>query len=86
VSTSDKLRDPDIGTIVLASTAFTRDKNDKLLFHQHFQEQAGISQHIAQVQTVFQTGQARPVQSKSLSHQHGISRVRPKISAIGSTT
>ena len=56
VGASDEDGGSDVGIIVLASAAFARDKNDKLLFHRLFPEWAGVSQHITRVQAVFETG------------------------------
>src|SRR5271156_3784110 len=86
VGACDERGDPDVGTIVLAGAAFARDKNDELLFHRRFRERAGVSQYIARVQALFETGQARPVRPKSLGRQRGVSGVRPKVRAVSSIT
>jgi hypothetical protein len=82
----NKHRDLDIGAIVLAGAVFARDKNNELLFHWRFQEWTGVSQHIAWVQAVFETGQAQPVWPKSLDRQRCVSRVRPEVGAVSTAT
>lgn len=76
VGAFEKYRDPDIHTKIFSSTDLTCDKNYELLFDQHFWEQAGVGQHIAQVWAILETSQTWLVQFKSPSSQHGISGVQ----------